>query len=101
MKYRSPKIVDLGACMERAEGQEAPLSCMSGNAPAGGDRICGSGTSPQFSAACTAGPATGDCAGGSSADYTCLSGVSTSLNNECEAGSGGGAGDCTVGPSFS
>lgn len=95
MKYEKPIVVNLGA-RARAAGQD-PLSCMSGNAPMGGSRICGAGASPAYVAGCQTGNATGDCSSGMAASFTCLSGPAPDLGEECEAGVGGSQGDCTSG----
>lgn len=97
MRYEKPTIVDLGA-VARASGQET-RSCMSGTGPAN-QGVCGAGITPTWDSSCTTGPDAGDCAGGSAAGFTCLSGVSTFYSYECAAGTGGAAGSCTAGPSF-
>ena len=98
MRYEKPIVMDLSTRARFANGQ-GPLSCMDGSSPVH-EGVCGTGTDPSFIATCTAGPTAGDCAGGSSAGATCLSGSTTTLNYECAAGTGGAAGSCTVGPSF-
>ena len=99
MRYQKPIVVELNASA-RASGQ-VPLSCMSGTGATAYEGVCGAGTSPTYNAACASGPANaGDCAGGATAAFTCLSGVDTYYHYECAAGTGGGAGSCTMGPSF-
>ena len=96
MRYEKPLALPLSA-RAVARGDEL-LSCMGGSSPAGGERVCGAGTDPWYSAGCSVGGSTGDCAGGVAADYTCLAGVTVELGNECSAGTGGASGYCTVGP---
>jgi hypothetical protein len=98
MHYEKPQVMDLSA-RARATGQD-PLSCMNGNTPLGYEQVCGAGTSPKFNAACSLGGDTGDCAAGTSAAFTCLSGPSTILGSECSSGIGGSTGDCTFGESL-
>ena len=96
MRYEKPLALPLSA-RAAARGDEL-LSCMGGSSPAGGERVCGGGTGPQWTAACSVGDSTGDCAGGSVASFTCLPGPSTDVGYECGAGSGGGTSYCTLGP---
>lgn len=105
MRYEKPRVVPTGS-RAMALGDEL-MSCISGNGATAcsagptpsGAGVCGVGTSPTVDSGCTAGPAAGDCAGGSGASITCLSGAIPFLGEECAVGTSGAPGACTVGPS--
>ena len=97
MRYEKPVVINISAGARTATGLW-PMSCVDGTSPVD-QGVCGNGTTPTYNSGCVAGPDAGDCAGGSAAGFTCLSGVSTYYSYECENGSGGTAGSCAVGPS--
>ncbi len=106
MKYRKPEIVDLGAGMKWADGQNTPNSCVEGSAATGIWQTCANGIGAGN--ACNLGGdviygGTSCVPGNSTTTGDCLSGSSVPSSYFCEAGSGGRNDyyGCTTGPSYS
>ena len=90
MKYRKPEVIELGARMQRADGQVWPDACISGAAASGTGESCGAGTSAGYTCATGSSGPSGDlCIGGSSpgsGSEDCFAGASAYY---CETGSTG------------
>jgi len=103
MKYRKPKVVELGTRLKRANGQVSPEACISG-ATAGTFETCGTGTTAQWDCVSggTPGSSHGGCASGSTADAggDCFTG--SVVQYYCGVGTAGTSdpAGCVAGPSF-